>query len=132
MVTGKTKRAGAEVSTFSVEINVGNLDHGPKARVLAMVDTGSFNSLFPDSLLRRLGLEPLEKETYTLADGGEVEYALGMASIGIDGREWHCPVVFGPDGQYLLGATTLEIFRLMVDPVDERLVRKPPPRGRPM
>jgi clan AA aspartic protease len=132
MATKKTERVQPEVITFSVEIGVGNFDNGPKTRVLAMVDTGSFNSLLPASLLRRLGLEPLEQETYTMADGSEVEYGLGVAGIGIDGREWPCPVVFGPDGQYLLGATTLEIFRLMVDPVDEQLIRKPPQRARPI
>ena len=132
MATKKTEKVSPEVSTFSVEIGVGNFDNAPMTRVLAMVDTGSFNSMLPASLLRRLGLEPLERETYTMADGSEVEYGLGMARFGIDEREWHCPVVFGPDGQYLLGATTLEIFRLMVDPVDEKLVRKPPQRGRPM
>ena len=132
MTTKKTEKAPPEVSTSSVEIDVGNIGNGIKVRVLAMVDTGSFNTMLPASLLRRLGLEPTEQETYTLADGNEVEYDLGEASIGIDGREWHCPVVFGPDGQYLLGATTLEIFRLMVDPVDERLVRKPPQRVRPV
>ena len=132
MSTERAEKIRPEVGTFSVEIVVGSFDNGPKARVLAMVDTGSFNSMLPASLLRRLGLEPFEQETYTLADGSEVEYGLGEASFGIDGREWHCPVVFGPDGQYLLGATTLEIFRLMVDPVDERLVRKPPRRARPV
>lgn len=132
MATKRTEKVPPEVSTFSVEIGVGNFDNAPKARVLAMVDTGSFNSMLPASLLRRLGLEPIEQETYTLADGSEVEYELGEARISIAEREWSCPVVFGPDGQYLLGATTLEIFRLMVDPVDEQLVRKPPPRGRPM
>ena len=132
MATKKTERIRTEMSTFSVEIGIGGLNHGPMTRVLAMVDTGSFNSMIPDSLLRRLGLEPLERETYTLADGSEVEYGLGAASIAIGDREWPCPVVFGPDGQYLLGATTLEIFRLMVAPVDEQLVRKPPQRSRPM
>ena len=41
---------------------------------------------------------------------------------GIDGIEWHCPVIFGPEDQYLLGATTLEIFNLMVDPVAGELI----------
>ena len=132
MATERTERVRPKVSTFSVEIGVGNLNRGPMTRVLTMVDTGVFNSMLPASLLRRLGLEPLEQETYTLADGSEVEYDLGVANFGIDEREWPCPVVFGPDGQYLLGATTLEIFRLMVDPVDERLVRKPPQRARPV
>ena len=31
-------------------------------------------------------------------------------------EERTCTVIFGPEGQYLLGATTLEDFDLMVDP----------------
>ena len=33
-----------------------------------------------------------------------------------------CPVIFGPDGNYLLGASTLEAFNLVVDPVGEQLL----------
>ena len=125
MATAKSKREATDMGTFSVEIGVGNLDRGPMTRVLAVVDTGAFDTVLPVSLLQRLGLEPMESEVYTLADGSTVEYELGTARIGIDGRERHCQVVFGSEGQYLLGATTLELFHLMVDPVDERLVRKP-------
>ena len=46
-----------------------------------------------------------------------MEWEIGVAQINIDGTEWPCPVIFGPENQYLLGATTLEIFGLMVDPV---------------
>jgi hypothetical protein len=31
-------------------------------------------------------------------------------------------VVFGPEGQFLLGATTLEDLLLTVDPIEQRLV----------
>ena len=131
MATAKSKPESRDMGTFSVEIGVGNLDSDSMANVLAMVDTGAFDTVLPASLLRRLGLEPVETELYTLADGSAVEYELGTARIGIDGRERFCQVVFGPEGQYLLGATTLELFHLMVDPVDERLVRKPM-RARPI
>ncbi len=131
MVTKAAERGSADMGTFSVTMGVGDLDRGPLTPVAAMVDTGAFNSMMPASLLKGLGLEPMEREVYTLADGSEVEYEIGAARIGLGGREWPCPVVFGPEGQYLLGATTLEIFRLMVDPVDQQLVRRPM-RGRPV
>lgn len=124
MATAKSKREATDMGTFAVEIGVGQLDGGPMTKVSALVDTGAFDSMLPASLLRRLGLEPTENETYTLADGSTVEYELGTARIGIGEREKYCQVVFGPEGQYLLGATTLEIFHLMVDPVDRQLVRK--------
>lgn len=131
MVTKEAQGSATDMGTFSVAMGVGNLDHGPLTPVSAMVDTGAFNSMLPASLLKELGLEPVEREVYELADGSEVEYAVGMARIALDGREWHCPVVFGPENQYLLGATALEIFRLMVDPAGQQLVRRPM-RARPI
>ena len=43
-----------------------------------------------------------------------------MLYIGPDNRR--CPVIFGVEDEYLLGATTLEIFNLAADPVNETLV----------
>ena len=131
MATKAAPQSGKDMGTFSVEIGVSNLDRGPRTPVLAMVDTGAFDSMLPASLLKGLGLEPMEREVFTLADGSEVEYETGMAWIGLGGRERYCPVVFGPENQYLLGATALEIFHLMVDPVGQQLVRRPM-RGRPI
>ncbi len=50
----------------------------------------------------------------------------GVAAIRIGERTNICPVIFGPDGHFLLGATTLEIFKLAVDPVGQELI---PVRG---
>jgi clan AA aspartic protease len=107
---------------FTVEVGIGRLFGGPMTLVQAMVDTGAFNSMMPASLLTQLGVTPNDRRKYALADNSEVEYDIGMARIGIDWIEWHCPVIFGPEGQHLLGATTLEIFGLMVDPVAGELV----------
>ena len=110
------------MGTFTVTIGIGHPRGGDLTPVSAMVDTGAVHSMMPKSLLARLSLTPLELIRYTLADGREVEYGYGMARFGIDGREWPCPVIFGPEGEYLLGATTLEIFNLMADPVGQRLL----------
>ena len=92
----------------------------------AIVDTGAAHSVMPESLLKRLGLAPIEYRPYTIAHGSEeVEYGYGVALFGIEGREFPCPVIFGAEGQFLLGATTLQIFNLMVDPSEEQLVAKP-------
>ena len=41
----------------------------------------------------------------------------------LEGEEFIVPVVFGPEAtQPLLGAVTLEIFRLGIDPVRQRLI----------
>lgn len=118
----KLQRAESDMSTFEVEVGIGRHFGGPVVQVRALVDTGAFNSMMPASLLRRLGVIPTEQRMYALADNSEIEWEIGEAYFSIDGTEWHCPVIFGPEDQYLLGATTLEIFVLMVDPVAGELV----------
>ena len=106
---------------FNVTIDIGS----PGVEVSAMVDSGSIHTMAPESLLTRLGIAPLDRIGYALADGSVVEYDYGMAPISIDGIDApgrYCPVIFGPDDEFLLGATTLEIFNLMADPVEGRLV----------
>ena len=39
----------------------------------------------------------------------------------IQGRNAVARVAFGPEGEYLTGATTLEDPGMVIDPVDERL-----------
>ena len=110
---------------FEVQVGVGRMGNDETAPVTALVDTGAAHSLMPESLLKRLGLTPLEYRPYSMADGREVEYGYGIASFAYEGREFPCPVIFGSGDQFLLGATTLQIFNLMVDPAAERLVAKP-------
>ena len=86
--------------------------------------------MLPHSLLERLGVEPLAQRRLVLADGRDVEYSLGFARISLEGEELPCPVIFGPEDQYILGATTLEIFSLLVDPLGEMLIPRVY-RGRP-
>ena len=113
------------VGVFEVTVGLGRLGDGELTPVTAMVDTGAAHSVMPDSLLRQLGVAPIEYRPFTIADGNEVEYGFGMARLSIEGREFPCPVLFGAEGQFLLGATSLQIFHLMVDSVEEKLVTKP-------
>ena len=86
------------------------------------MDTGSVHSMFPMSLMSRLNVRPAERRPYSLADGSEVEYLYGIADIEVSGRTIPCPAIFGAEDQFLLGATTLECFDLMVDPTGAELV----------
>ena len=106
-----------------IDIGVGHPAGGdltPIQNVLA--DTGAANTMLPESLLERLHIEPLEYDRWEFADGSTHELGFAMARISIDGRIFHCPVIFGPEEQYQVGATTLETFRLMVDPIGQALV----------
>ena len=109
------------MSMFKVDVGVGNLDGGDLARVQPMVDTGAAHSMLPESLMMQLRIEPRERLRFILADGTRVRYGYGFARFRIGDYERPCPVIFGPDGNYLLGASTLGAFNLVVDSVGERL-----------
>ena len=119
---GKPKGASPEMGLFTYDVFVGHLDGGQSVAVRATVDTGSIHSMLPASLLAELNVTPLQQRQYTLADRSRREYGFGYVNIAIDDVALPCPVIFGPDDKYLLGATTLEAFELMVDPVAGDLV----------
>ncbi len=111
------------MGTFSVQIQVGDLAGVRSVQVEALVDTGASDTVLPQDVLRELGITTLDQFTYSLADGRVVEYDVGEARLRLEGRERTTQVVFGPEGVTpLLGATTLQIFHLGVDPITERLV----------
>lgn len=91
-----------------------------------MVDSGASDTRVPRPVLARLGVRPEERWPFRIADGSQVEYEIGQALIRIDGRARYGVVVFGEEGSDpLLGATTLELFGLGVDPVGRRLIPVP-------
>ena len=112
------------MGTFRVTVGVGHPNGGDLHPVYALVDTGATHSMMPESLLTSLNLKPSRRQRFRMADGSRVEYGRGEARFRINSHENTCPVIFGPEERYLLGATTLEIFDLMVDPTqpDPRLV----------
>ena len=117
-----------------VNIQVGHQDGGEMIHVPdVLVDTWAAHTVLPASLLSGLHVEPKEAIKIALADQSEVEWDVGQANIRIAGQPqtWTCPVYFCPKEEYLLGATTLEAFGLMVDPIETGLMRKPV-RARPI
>lgn len=115
-------KGGKGMGVFWQTVNVGNSQYGDFAEARAMVDTGATDSMFPPSLLSQLRLRPLTSHTYVLANGNRVELQYGFALININGDIRPCPVVFGPGDDALLGATTLEIFKLLADPNTQSLL----------
>ena len=91
----------------------------------ALVDTGASYSMFPRSMLERLGIAPRERLGFELADRSVVEYDVGQAQLLVNGRERITSVMFGDDeDEPLLGATALQEFLLLIDPVGEQLVSR--------
>ncbi len=107
---------------FRQTVKVGNPAGGDFVEIDALVDTGALDSMFPASLLAELRLLPLRTYTYILADGSSIELPYGQAAMEINGETRICPVVFGPGDEALLGATALEIFKLLVDSNRKSLV----------
>ena len=96
-----------------------------------MVDTGAIYTMVPEDILDGLGIPRLETDIFELADDSLVEYWIGDAVVRLQGRIRTVPVVFArPDNTPLLGATALEIFRLVADPVNEQLISAPRIRAR--
>ncbi len=110
------------MGTFSVQLTVGNPSFAARETVDALVDTGATFSVMPSSLLRRLGIEPTRTRRLRLANGQVEERQTGMAFFEVDGIDGEAMVVFGPENLYLLGATTLEVLLLVVDPINKQLV----------
>lgn len=114
------------MSTFSVPLEVGDLAGERFIALEAVVDTGASDTFLPGDVLDSLGIARTERHPYQLADDTTIEYDVGQATIRLDGRERFVLVVFGPDAVTpLLGATTLELFHLGVDPVGHRLIPVP-------
>ena len=111
------------MGTFYVTIQVADRFRERYAHIDALVDTGSTYTSLPEGLLDELGIERDEVRQFELADNRIVEYPLGETRVRINDREKTVPVIFAPgDATPLVGATTLEILGLGIDPIAEELV----------
>jgi anthranilate phosphoribosyltransferase len=114
------------MGTFRQRIELAARPEGPFETVDALVDTGATYSSLPAPLLQRLGVQPIDTETFVLADGRSMEQPIGEATARLDGRVRTTVVIFAEEGSTpLLGAMTLEAFSLAADARNKRLVRVP-------
>jgi clan AA aspartic protease len=91
-----------------------------------LVDTGATDSLVPTSELNRIGVQPVGKTTYELADGTVHEYRFGLVEIGFMDEVTAGRVIFGPDNaEPILGVTALESVGITIDPASRTLKRLP-------
>ena len=114
---------------FNARIGVANPQVGEFQWVDALVDTGAIHTMLPASLLgQTLNVAPIRQLTVEVADGSLHTYGYGQALFNVIDMEQICPVIFGPEDQYLLGATTLELFNLIPDTTHKILIPAPVPR----
>ncbi len=86
-----------------------------------LVNTGAIYTVLPSTLLRSMGVKPVGRRRFRLADNRVVEREVGIIGIEVEGVKTHTPVVFGDENVYLLGTVTLEELGLEVDPVTRKL-----------
>ena len=95
---------------------------GKKATVKFLVDSGTIYSLLPEKDWKAIGLKPKRSMTFTLADGTEIKRADSECHIALEQGDGHTPVILGePGDDPLLGAVTLEVLGLVLNPFNRTL-----------
>ena len=90
-----------------------------------LVDLGATYSVMPAEDLENLGIKPDAKQTFILANGQQMVKPIGEARFTYQEHQRTAPIVFGDKGVYLIGATTLEVMGLILDPINRKLKALP-------
>lgn len=108
---------------FYWRVGVWSADGERIETVDALVDTGASYSLFPRSMLERLGIAKRFVLPFEQADGSVIDRDVGLAILVINDTQSSMRVIFGEDdAESLIGSNALQEFLLLVDPVAEELV----------
>ena len=111
------------MGTFSTAIEIGRPDGSAFETVNALVDTGASLTTVPADILRRLGVVPHTTYAFELADGREIERAVGRTWLRLGDRSEITLVMFNDeDREPVLGAISLHGLMLAVDSPNARLV----------
>jgi aspartyl protease family protein len=104
--------------------SVANLDAAETIQFL--VDSGASYSVVPAETLTRLGITPISREIFRLADGRRITRPKGVAVFRFKERVGGADVIFGEPGDAnLLGVFTLEALGLSLDPLKRELNELP-------
>jgi len=97
------------------------------AKLTFLVDSGTVYSVVPKTVLRRLGVKPHSKRTFTLDDGSRITRQVGDVIFKFNGQQGGSPVIFGEKGDStLLGTVSLEALGFILDPIRRELRPLPP------
>lgn len=109
---------------FDVNVKLTSLSAPARTEdVSLLVDTGATLSWIPREILERLGVMPVSRLPFSLADGRTLERDISAVLLTVDGRKAPVEVAFGEPGEEaVLGATALEGLGLLVDPVGKKLL----------
>ena len=91
-----------------------------------LIDSGAIYSVVPELVLGRLGIKPLAKQEFRLANGEKITRRKGVAVFRYKDKVGGADVIFGEEGDAtLLGAFTLEALGLALDPLKRELRELP-------
>ncbi len=91
-----------------------------------LIDSGAVYSVVPKKVLKKLGIKPLSKEEFRLANGETISRKKGIALFKYGKKVGGADVIFGEEGDsILLGALTLESLGLSLDPLKRELKELP-------
>jgi clan AA aspartic protease len=91
-----------------------------------LIDSGAIYSVVPAPILDKLGIKPLSRQEFRLADGTKIMRKKGVAVFKYGERIGGADVIFGEeDDSVLLGAFSLEALGLSLDPLKRELTPLP-------
>ena len=97
-------------------------ENNMEEQVRFLVDSGATYTLLPEAVWKKLNLVPKRKVTFTLADGTTVDRSISECYLILPQGEAHTPVILGETAdEALLGAVTLEILGLVLNPFNREL-----------
>jgi clan AA aspartic protease len=106
-----------------LEVEVGNPARPETTeKIEFLIDSGAIYSVVPREILDGLGIRPLVRQEFRLADGSKISRDKGGAVFRYQGQVGVADVIFGePGDSVLLGVFTLEALGLALDPLRREL-----------
>ncbi len=105
-----------------LKVRVINPEYPKKRKEIEfLVDSGAVYSVVPRKVLKALGIKPTSSQEFILANGEILKRPVGNAYFEYQGKIRAAPVIFGDEGVFLLGATTIEALGMILDPIRREL-----------
>lgn len=115
----------SDMGTFRTTMLIESTERRGDMRAVdnALVDTGSEFTWAPRGVLEELGIGVEMTQRFIVADGRQLDRAVGIAIVHAAGTKAPDYVVFAePGDMVLLGARSLEGMNIRVDPLRKQLI----------
>ena len=110
------------MSITFLKVNITNPELPKKSQECEfLVDSSEVYSVVPQSILKKLRIKATSSQEFILANGEIVKRSVGNAYFEYGGKIRAAPVIFGDEGVFLLGATTIKALGMILDPIKREL-----------